>query len=135
MLISRRVLSSAATLKLKLSATALSTSALVYASVIPYPLNVVGVPVSDPNAPSKPVMVMSPSALLAVVIPVPPSIRKLSPSLIFLIVESSAPTPMFVKAVPLPPLIVKLPEPSRLSPFIVLMFVPLTNASCASVIP
>jgi len=48
-------------------------------------------------------MVMLPSASLAVVTPVPPSIRKLSPSLIVLIVESSAPMPMLVNAAPPPP--------------------------------
>ena len=50
--------------------------------------------------------------------PVPPSIRKLSPSLIVLIVESSAPIPMLVNAAPPPappapvPVIVMFPSES-----------------------
>ncbi len=70
-------------------------------------------------------IVRFPSASLAVVMPVPPSIRKLSPSLIVLIVESSAPIPMLVNAAPPPsplPVIVMFPSESL---YVVISFAPI----------
>ena len=98
--------------------TALSANvpcADVAASVIPYPANVVGVPVILPKAKScaTPVIVILPSASLAVVIAVPPSIPTFSPSLISLTALSSALIPILVNddAPPPPP----PPVPSRIA--------------------
>ena len=58
-----------------------------------------------------------------------------SPLLIGRIVLSSAPIPKLKSGDPLPPTILILPAPRMLSPLIVLMFCPLVNVVCASVIP
>ena len=61
--------------------------------MIPYPVSVVGVPVILPQVKScaTPVIVILPSASLAVVIAVPPKTLTSSPALIVRIVLSSAP--------------------------------------------